>query len=138
MPKLRKSGQLSSPAPETSNGVIKKPNPDVPAVKKQIPELKKEIPELKKQIPQSKKEVSEVNREMPQLKKEVPESKQEIPENLIQDKALPKRPESAECSFGLGQLAWAVIGNYPYWPCVVTSDPETGLHAQLKSKKSQN
>ncbi|XP_077258296.1 nuclear receptor binding SET domain protein isoform X1 [Temnothorax americanus] len=37
-----------------------------------------------------------------------------------------------ECHWMLGELAWARVGNFPYWPCMVTDDPTTGQYYKLK------
>lgn len=31
----------------------------------------------------------------------------------------------SKCQWSLGQLVWARIGGYPYWPGIVTLDPLT-------------
>ncbi|XP_076282492.1 nuclear receptor binding SET domain protein isoform X2 [Lasioglossum baleicum] len=38
-----------------------------------------------------------------------------------------------ECSWILGQLAWARVGNFPFWPCVVTLDPILRVYHRLKA-----
>lgn len=35
-----------------------------------------------------------------------------------------------------GQLMWARIGSYPYWPCIITLDPDDDVH--LQTGKSNN
>ncbi|KMQ92238.1 histone-lysine n-methyltransferase nsd2 [Lasius niger] len=37
-----------------------------------------------------------------------------------------------ECQWVVGQLAWARVGNFPYWPCVVTLDPNSMIYHKLK------
>lgn len=37
-----------------------------------------------------------------------------------------------ECQWVLGQLAWARVGNFPFWPCVVTLDPLTLKYHKLR------
>lgn len=37
-----------------------------------------------------------------------------------------------ECQWVLGQLAWARVGNFPFWPCVVTLDPVSMIYHKLK------
>jgi len=39
-----------------------------------------------------------------------------------------------ECHWMLGQLAWARIGNYPFWPCMVTDDPISRIYHKFKGK----
>ena len=40
--------------------------------------------------------------------------------------------ESLPSTFSLGDLAWARVGQAPYWPCVITLDP--GLDPDTKDK----
>lgn len=37
-----------------------------------------------------------------------------------------------ECHWVVGQLAWARVGNFPFWPCVVTLDPVSMIYHKLK------
>lgn len=38
----------------------------------------------------------------------------------------PSRANSPmECSWVAGHLAWARFGNFPFWPCIVTLDPNS-------------
>ncbi|XP_012266706.2 histone-lysine N-methyltransferase NSD2 isoform X2 [Athalia rosae] len=39
-----------------------------------------------------------------------------------------------ECSWSLGQLAWARIGTFPFWPCVINSEPITMIYHKLINK----
>lgn len=39
-----------------------------------------------------------------------------------------------ECQWVIGQLAWARVGNFPFWPCVVTLDPISMIYHKLKGK----
>lgn len=39
-----------------------------------------------------------------------------------------------ECHWVIGQLAWAKVGNFPFWPCVVTLDPVLMIYHKLKGK----
>lgn len=41
---------------------------------------------------------------------------------------------SKECCWMVGQLAWARVGNFPFWPCVVTLDPVSMSYHKLKGK----
>ncbi|XP_046412948.1 histone-lysine N-methyltransferase NSD2 [Neodiprion fabricii] len=43
-----------------------------------------------------------------------------------------------ECNWLLGQLAWARIGTFPFWPCVVTLEPVTMIyHKVLRTGRAQ-
>lgn len=37
-----------------------------------------------------------------------------------------------ECQWVVGQLAWARVGNFPFWPCLVTLDPVSMIYCKLK------
>lgn len=37
-----------------------------------------------------------------------------------------------ECQWVIGQLAWARVGNFPFWPCIVTLDPVSMIYHKLK------
>ncbi|CAK9827707.1 Histone-lysine N-methyltransferase NSD2 [Anthophora retusa] len=40
---------------------------------------------------------------------------------------------SLQCNWILGQLAWARVGNFPFWPCVITLDPVLMVYHRLKA-----
>ncbi|CAL7936216.1 unnamed protein product [Xylocopa violacea] len=42
---------------------------------------------------------------------------------------------SVQCDWILGQLAWARVGNFPFWPCVITLDPILMVYHRLKDFK---
>uniref|UniRef100_A0A8B9LPD7 Nuclear receptor binding SET domain protein 2 n=1 Tax=Astyanax mexicanus TaxID=7994 RepID=A0A8B9LPD7_ASTMX len=35
-------------------------------------------------------------------------------------------------AFAVGDVVWTKVSGYPWWPCVVTTDPETNLHFRQK------
>lgn len=39
-----------------------------------------------------------------------------------------------ECPWTVGQLAWARVGNFPFWPCMVTVDPTARIYYKLRGK----
>lgn len=41
---------------------------------------------------------------------------------------------TVECPWMVGQLAWARVGNFPFWPCMVTIDPTARIYYKLKGK----
>lgn len=41
---------------------------------------------------------------------------------------------SIQCNWILGQLAWARVGNFPFWPCVITLDPILMIYHKLRGK----
>lgn len=40
----------------------------------------------------------------------------------------------AKCEYQVGDLAWARMGTYPFWPCIVTREPSTGMFVKKKCK----
>lgn len=38
-----------------------------------------------------------------------------------------------ECNWRLGQLAWARISTFPFWPCVVNLEPLTMTYTKVLS-----
>lgn len=40
----------------------------------------------------------------------------------------------AKCMYQVGDLAWSRMGTYPFWPCIVTRDPTTGIFVKKKCK----
>ena len=40
---------------------------------------------------------------------------------------------SIQCDWILGQLAWARVGNFPFWPCVITLDPVLMTYHRLRA-----
>ncbi|KAL4714612.1 hypothetical protein ACJJTC_002177 [Scirpophaga incertulas] len=38
----------------------------------------------------------------------------------------------ARCEYQVGDLAWARMGTYPFWPCIVTREPLTNLFVKRK------
>ncbi|CAB3223016.1 unnamed protein product [Arctia plantaginis] len=50
--------------------------------------------------------------------------------------AVPSKSElfdmEAKCQFQVGDLAWARMGSYPFWPSIVTRDPSTGIFVKKK------
>lgn len=40
----------------------------------------------------------------------------------------------AKCEYQVGDLAWARMGTYPFWPCIITRDPDTNMFVRKKCK----
>lgn len=36
--------------------------------------------------------------------------------------------------YEIGDLVWAKVGTYPWWPCMVSSDPQTNVHTRLNTR----
>ncbi|KAJ6223683.1 hypothetical protein RDWZM_002228 [Blomia tropicalis] len=39
-----------------------------------------------------------------------------------------------EGSYGVGDLIWAKMTGYPWWPCIISIDPETGNYCRISGK----
>ncbi|XP_025159312.1 histone-lysine N-methyltransferase NSD2 isoform X2 [Harpegnathos saltator] len=49
---------------------------------------------------------------------------------------LPSRTISPmECNWVAGHLAWARVGNFPFWPCVVTPDPNSMIYYKFIARR---
>lgn len=44
----------------------------------------------------------------------------------------------AKCEYQVGDLAWARMGTYPFWPCIITRDPLSGTFVKKKCKYMSN
>ncbi|KAK0080937.1 hypothetical protein PV325_013077 [Microctonus aethiopoides] len=42
------------------------------------------------------------------------------------------RQESEKCQWKVGQLGWAQVSTFPYWPCIITLDPTINQHTKLQ------
>lgn len=40
----------------------------------------------------------------------------------------------AKCEYQVGDLAWARMGTYPFWPCIITRDPLSEMFVKKKRK----
>ncbi|XP_030628225.1 histone-lysine N-methyltransferase NSD2 [Chanos chanos] len=38
-----------------------------------------------------------------------------------------------QVQFSLGDVVWTKVSGYPWWPCIVTTDPEFNLHVKVKA-----
>ncbi|XP_072262668.1 histone-lysine N-methyltransferase NSD2 isoform X2 [Pyxicephalus adspersus] len=43
--------------------------------------------------------------------------------------------EETPCKFTVGDLVWSKVSGYPWWPCMVTSDPVLHSHTKIKGQK---
>ncbi|XP_056397227.1 LOW QUALITY PROTEIN: histone-lysine N-methyltransferase NSD2 [Hyla sarda] len=43
--------------------------------------------------------------------------------------------EHEEIKFSVGDLVWSKVSGYPWWPCMVTSDPVLHNHTKIKGQK---
>ncbi|XP_031295954.2 histone-lysine N-methyltransferase NSD3 isoform X2 [Camelus dromedarius] len=70
--------------------------------------------------------VSEKPREDPGLKEEPP----------VQPvlSSVPTTEVSAGVKFQVGDLVWSKVGTYPWWPCMVSSDPQLEVHTKINTR----
>jgi hypothetical protein len=38
------------------------------------------------------------------------------------------------CDWVIGDLAWARLSGYPFWPCMITLDPQEGIFTKTSGK----
>ena len=53
-----------------------------------------------------------------------------LDDSIIEEEKLSIEELQSQCPFTLGQLVWAKIGNFPFWPGVVTLDPAKMLYVK--------
>uniref|UniRef100_A0A3Q2Q2A5 Nuclear receptor binding SET domain protein 3 n=1 Tax=Fundulus heteroclitus TaxID=8078 RepID=A0A3Q2Q2A5_FUNHE len=47
----------------------------------------------------------------------------------------PQRTETGFCKeFVIGDLVWSKVGTYPWWPCMVSSDPQMKVHTRINTR----
>ncbi|KAL8173961.1 UNVERIFIED_CONTAM: Histone-lysine N-methyltransferase nsd3, partial [Gekko kuhli] len=46
---------------------------------------------------------------------------------------LPAQPVS-DVKFEVGDLVWSKVGTYPWWPCMVSSDPQLEVHTKINTR----
>ncbi|XP_054979658.1 histone-lysine N-methyltransferase NSD3 isoform X2 [Sorex araneus] len=70
--------------------------------------------------------VSEKPREDPVLREEPP-VQPVLP-------SVPTTEVSAGVQFQVGDLVWSKVGTYPWWPCMVSSDPQLEVHTKINTR----
>lgn len=60
----------------------------------------------------------------------IEEEKMEVVDNDV------KSISGKSIKWSVGQLTWAHISHYPYWPCIITLEPNTDIFTKKKSKYS--
>uniref|UniRef100_A0A087Y0F1 Histone-lysine N-methyltransferase NSD3 n=1 Tax=Poecilia formosa TaxID=48698 RepID=A0A087Y0F1_POEFO len=49
-------------------------------------------------------------------------------------KTEPKTPKAKSEEFVIGDLVWSKVGTYPWWPCMVSSDPQMKVHTRINTR----
>ncbi|XP_063541840.1 repetitive organellar protein-like [Cydia strobilella] len=85
--------------------------------------------------PPIKKEIKEI------ISKEVKEKvmfkdvKEKVVSKEVKEKVVSKNELfelEATCEYQVGDLAWARVGTYPFWPCIVTREPFSDMFVKKK------
>uniref|UniRef100_A0A7N6BRC5 Histone-lysine N-methyltransferase NSD3 n=1 Tax=Anabas testudineus TaxID=64144 RepID=A0A7N6BRC5_ANATE len=63
----------------------------------------------------------------PQLRATSPAQMEQLQKTVI--KTEPKTPK-----FVIGDLVWSKVGTYPWWPCMVSSDPQMKVHTRINTR----
>ncbi|XP_070621463.1 histone-lysine N-methyltransferase NSD3 isoform X2 [Erythrolamprus reginae] len=42
--------------------------------------------------------------------------------------------ETSDCKFEVGDLVWSKVGTYPWWPCMVSKDPQLEVHTKINTR----
>ncbi|XP_037700380.1 histone-lysine N-methyltransferase NSD3-like [Choloepus didactylus] len=65
--------------------------------------------------------------------REDPEPKEET---LVQPilSSIPATELSTGVKFQVGDLVWSKVGTYPWWPCMVSSDPQLEVHTKINTR----
>ncbi|XP_063304493.1 histone-lysine N-methyltransferase NSD3 isoform X2 [Pelobates fuscus] len=65
-------------------------------------------------------------------------AKLEPQEEEIVQQSLPVSPLSSEVRTGVwfhvGDLVWSKVGTYPWWPCMVSCDPQLHVHSKINTR----
>ncbi|TMS21206.1 Histone-lysine N-methyltransferase NSD2 [Larimichthys crocea] len=69
----------------------------------------------------------------------IPELTEEATEESTEESPQVSPQESPQVSplltcFSVGELVWTKVSGYPWWPCMVTTDPESNSHFKQKQK----
>ena len=48
--------------------------------------------------------------------------------------SVPTTEVSAGVKFQVGDLVWSKVGTYPWWPCMVSSDPQLEVHTKINTR----
>ena len=93
------------------------------------PEVPKVHEKTEEAIPE---EASETTSEVQQLAEALVEDEEDTRSEISADE------EALPSTFNLGNLAWARVGNAPYWPCLISNDPSSPqdkfTHVKLHKK----
>eukprot|EP00072_Mus_musculus_P066404 XP_017168167.1 PREDICTED: histone-lysine N-methyltransferase NSD3 isoform X2 [Mus musculus] len=69
----------------------------------------------------------------PEKPREEPVLKEAIPVQPILS-SVPTTETSTGVKFQVGDLVWSKVGTYPWWPCMVSSDPQLEVHSKINTR----
>nr|XP_021516018.1 histone-lysine N-methyltransferase NSD3 isoform X5 [Meriones unguiculatus] len=69
----------------------------------------------------------------PEKPREEPVLKEAVPVQPILS-SVPTTETSTGVKFQVGDLVWSKVGTYPWWPCMVSSDPQLEVHTKINTR----
>nr|XP_048312392.1 histone-lysine N-methyltransferase NSD3 isoform X2 [Myodes glareolus] len=69
----------------------------------------------------------------PEKPREEPVLKEAVPVQPILS-SVPTTEVSTGVKFQVGDLVWSKVGTYPWWPCMVSSDPQLEVHTKINTR----
>ncbi|KAG8453397.1 hypothetical protein GDO86_000139 [Hymenochirus boettgeri] len=98
-------------------------------------DLKPEETEKKSKRGRKRKSIKFDNSE-DKCNSETPAESSEMKSSLCDTHTLEvKEKEDSAIKYSVGDLVWSKVSGYPWWPCMVTSDPVLHNHTKIKGQK---
>ncbi|XP_051025804.1 histone-lysine N-methyltransferase NSD3 isoform X2 [Acomys russatus] len=69
----------------------------------------------------------------PEKPREEPVLKDAVPVQPVLS-SVPTTETSTGVKFQVGDLVWSKVGTYPWWPCMVSSDPQLEVHTKINTR----
>ncbi|XP_036065277.1 histone-lysine N-methyltransferase NSD3 isoform X3 [Onychomys torridus] len=69
----------------------------------------------------------------PENPREEPVLKEAVPVQPVLS-SVPTTEASTGVKFQVGDLVWSKVGTYPWWPCMVSSDPQLEVHTKINTR----
>ncbi|KAF7242085.1 Histone-lysine N-methyltransferase NSD3 [Varanus komodoensis] len=57
-----------------------------------------------------------------------------LDETPAQQSSPPQTQTTSDIKFEVGDLVWSKVGTYPWWPCMVSSDPQLEVHTKINTR----
>merc|ERR1711953_954547 len=114
--KTNSKNDLDEEDPEIKiNGLKNGGHNEIKKIKTEPEDLKENTEAVSDKVSETEVTASEVQQLAEALVEDEEDTRSEI---SADDEALPS-------TFNLGNLAWARVGNAPYWPCLISNDPSS-------------